>query len=415
MMLERWIILCLGLTITVGCNRRADDTSGDLTIDEIVSPAGPESGEPNLFATKDGRIFLSWIEQTQANHHALRFAIRKGENWSQPRTIAEGDDWFVNWADFPSLAVLDEKSFVAQWLAKNADEKYAYDVKQSLSNDRGNSWSEAITPHRDKTATEHGFVSLLPISDDDFLAVWLDGRNFSPSSEGYAGHGEPTNEMMLMATMIDTTGDLSEEILLDPRVCECCQTSAGLTSNGAVIVYRDRSPQEIRDISIVRYYKNQWLAPKTIHDDGWQIEGCPVNGPSVDAAGERVAVAWYTGANEASRVKVIFSNDGGANFGQPVQVDDGNPIGRVDVILLPDGAALVSWLEQNGDAGEIRARRVSAEGARGSSMTIAETNMQRASGFPRMARNEEEIIFAWTEAGEPSQVRTASAKITSKN
>lgn len=415
MILGRWIILCLGLAIAVGCNRRADETSGNLTMDEIVSPAGTGSGEPNLFAAKDGRIFLSWVEQAQENHHSLRFAIREGEGWSSPQTIAQGSDWFVNWADFPSLALLNEKSIAAHWLAKNADEKYAYNVKLALSNDRGKSWGKAITPHHDKTATEHGFVSLLPISDDDFLAVWLDGRNFSSSSEGYAGHGEPTDEMALMATMIDTTGELSEEILLDPRVCECCQTSAALTSDGAVIVYRDRSPQEIRDISMVRYHKSQWLAPKTVHNDGWQIEGCPVNGPAVDATGERVAIAWFTGANEASRVNVIFSNDGGASFGQPIQVDDGNPIGRVDVTLLPDGAALVCWLEQNGDAGEIRARRVSADGARGSSLTIAETSAQRANGFPRMARNDEEIIFAWTDAGDPAQVRTASAKITSKN
>jgi len=414
MILGRWIIVCLGLAIAVGCNRRADDTSGDLTFDEIASPANPGSGEPNLAAAKDGRIFLSWIEQTQHNHHALRFAIREGAGWSSTQTIVQGSDWFVNWADFPSLAVLNEKSFVAHWLAKSADEKYAYDVKLALSNDGGNSWSEAIKPHRDKTATEHGFVSLLPFSDDDFLAVWLDGRNFSSSSEGYAGHGEPTNEIMLMATMIDTTGDLSEEVLLDPRVCECCQTSAALTPDGAVIVYRGRSPQEIRDISIGRYYKGQWLAPKTVHNDGWQIEGCPVNGPAVDATGERIAAAWYTGANETSRVKVIFSNDGGESFGQPIQIDDGNPVGRVDVVILPDGAALVCWLEQKGESGEIRARRVSAEGVRGSSMTISETSAQRASGFPRMARNDEEIIFAWTDASDPSQVRTASAKITSK-
>jgi len=403
------------LLIAWGCGRHSDNSFHLSETEEVDSPARPNSGEPNLYAASDGKIYLSWIEKTQDDQHALRFSVRQSNGWSSPKTISEGKNWFVNWADFPSLAVLNEESFVAHWLAKSANEKYAYDVNLALSNDGGNTWSEAITPHRDKTATEHGFVSLLPISDDDFLAVWLDGRNFSSSSEGYAGHGEPTNEMTLMTAMIDTTGDLSEETLLDPRVCECCQTSAALMSDGAVIVYRDRSPQEIRDISMVRYHKNQWLAPKTVHNDGWQIEGCPVNGPAVDATGEGIAVAWYTGANEVSRVKIIFSNDGGASFGQPIQVDDGNPIGRVDVMLFSDGAALVCWLDQNGDAGEIRARRVSADGVRGSSMTIAETSSQRASGFPRMARNDEEIIFAWTDAGDPSQVRVASTKITSKN
>jgi len=407
-------IICF-LLIAWGCGQHSGSSFHLSEKKEIDSPAGPNSGEPNLFTANDGKIYLSWIEETPGNQHALRFSVRQQDGWSAPTTISEGKDWFVNWADFPSLAVLNEKSLVAQWLTKNADEKYAYDVKLALSNDGGKSWGGAITPHRDETATEHGFVSLLPISDDDFLVVWLDGRNFSPSSEGYAGHGEPTNKMMLMATMIDTTSELSEEILLDPRVCECCQTSAALTSDGVVIAYRDRSADEIRDIGIVRFQKGQWLEPKIIHNDGWKIEGCPVNGPAVDAIGERVAVAWYTGANEASRVNVIFSNDGGESFGVPIQADDGNPIGRVDVMLLPDGAALVCWLEQDGESGEIRARRVSTDGARGSSLTIAETTTQRASGFPRMARNDEEIVFAWTDDGDPSQVRTASTKITSKN
>jgi hypothetical protein len=418
MKLQKRFVLIWALLSAFGCNRRSDHAVGVLTIQEIDSPAAARSGEPNLFAARDGKIYLSWIEQAPDRRPGLsrlRFAVRQPNGWSPPQTIAEGNEWFVNWADFPSLTALNDKSLLAHWLAKSANEKYAYDVKLALSNDGGKSWSEPIVPHRDKTATEHGFVSLLPRQDDRFLAVWLDGRNFSSSSEGNAGHGKPTNDMMLMATMIDTTGQLFEERLLDPRVCECCQTSAALTADGAVIVYRDRSPQEIRDISIIRYHRGRWLAPKSVHDDGWRIDGCPVNGPAVDAMGQRVVVAWYTGANETSSVKVVFSQDGGESFGQPVQVDDGNPIGRVDVILLPDGAALVSWLEQIGEAGEIRARRISPRGDRGTAMTISKTSTQRASGFPRLARNEEEIIFAWTDAGDPSQVRTAVAKIVGEN
>ena len=73
---------------------------------------------------------------------------------------------------------------------------------------------------------------------------------------------------------------------------------------------------------------------------GWlAATACPVNG-AVAAAGERVAVAWFTGADKTPRVKLAFSNDAGETFGQPVAVDDGNPTGRVDVLLLvADGRA----------------------------------------------------------------------------
>lgn len=416
MKIGSWLIAGMAFILASGgCSRRAGDVSDSLRVQDIDSPARTGSGEPNLYAAGDGKIYLTWIESSPDGQSALRCAVRQQDGWSSPQTIAQGNDWLVNWADFPSLAVINDKSLVANWLVTSGDEKYAYDVQLALSNDGGKSWSGPIVPHRDDTATEHGFVSLLLWSDDDFLAVWLDGRNFASSSAGYAGHGEPANEMALIAALVDTTGDLSEEILLDPRVCECCQTSATLTSNGAAIVYRDRSSDEVRDIGIVRFQNGRWIEPEIIYNDNWKIEGCPVNGPAVDAHGERVAVAWYTGANDISRVNAAFSNDGGASFGQPLQVDDGNPMGRVDVIMLSDSSALVCWLEQNGEVGEIRARRISSAGARGSSMTIAETSPQRASGFPRMARNDEEIIFTWTDAGDPSQVRTAAAKISAAN
>ena len=41
----------------------------------------------------------------------------------------------------------------------------------------------------------------------------------------------------------------SEE--LDPKVCDCCQTAAAVTDDGPVVVYRNRSDQELRDISAI--------------------------------------------------------------------------------------------------------------------------------------------------------------------
>ena len=163
--------------------------------------------------------------------------------------------------------------------------------------------------------------------------------------------------MTLRHTTISAGGELSGEVVLDSRVCECCQTSAAQTSEGAVVVYRDRSEKEVRDISIVRFSRGRWTEPEIVHGDGWEIEGCPVNGPSVAASGRRVAVAWFTAAKDTPRVKIAFSEDAGASFGQPVQVDDGSPIGRVEVLMLRDGSAFVVWLERADKGAEVRARR----------------------------------------------------------
>ena len=219
--------------------------------------------------------------------------------------------------------------------------------------------------------------------------------------------------MTLRYAAINAQGNLSEEAELDNRVCECCQTAAAVTSDGPIAVYRDRSPTEVRDIYIVRQVNGTWSAPQAIHADNWQINGCPVNGPSVAADGRRVVVAWFTSVGETPHVKVAFSDDAGASFGKPIQVDDGETLGRVDTLLLPDGSALVCWLSGNVEGGAIKVRRVQPDGTVGPASVIAKTDISRSSGFPRMALLGNEVQFAWTEFGQPSHVRTATADVSS--
>ncbi|HEU4507177.1 MAG TPA: hypothetical protein VFR78_02990, partial [Pyrinomonadaceae bacterium] len=85
--------------------------------------------------------------------------------------------------------------------------------------------------------------------------------------------------------------------------------------------------------------------------------------------------------------------------------------GRVDVLLLPDDSALVCWLAGNAEGGEIKVRRVQANGMAGPPAVIAKTDIARSSGFPRMALMGNEVHFAWTEFGKPSRVKMAVAQI----
>jgi len=380
-----------------------------LSIQEIDSPSGAGSGEPNLHVSADGRIYLSWIEPAGEKRRALRFAVRNGSKWSEARTIVEGENLLVNWADFPSLVALPDGALVAHWLVKGSPDSHTYDINIARSTDGGKTWSKPVVPHRDGTKTEHGFVSMLPWAAGGAGAIWLDGRNFKENAN--AGHGSSTNEMTLRYATIGDKGQLSEEVQLDSRVCDCCQTSAALTSEGPIVVYRDRSEKEIRDISVVRLVKGRWTQPRTVSADGWEIHGCPVNGPSVSADEKQVAVAWFTAAKETQRVKVVFSSDAGATLASPIVVDEGSPVGRVDVLMLSDGSALVSWLERTAKGGEVKVRRVRPDGSRDEATTVADSSAARSSGFPQMARAGDQVIFAWTDPGTPSRVRTAVGRL----
>lgn len=375
----------------------------------LPSPAGPGSGEPNLAVAPDGRVYLSWLERQADASHALRMAsLAAGDSsWSAPRTVVAARDLFVNWADFPSLLPLGDGQLVAHWLQRNGGGRAAYDVRLARSTDDGATWSPAVTPHDDGTATEHGFVSLWP-EGDAVRALWLDGRNYAGVAGGHDGHGAPGAEMTLRTARYTADGAILDGQELDGRVCDCCQTSVALTALGPIAAYRDRSPDEVRDIAVVRHVDGAWTAPAPVHADGWTIAACPVNGPSVAARGMRAAAAWFTAAHDTARVRLAFSGDAGATWAAPIEVDAGAPVGRVATALLDDGSALVLWLERTGDEGAaVLLRQVRADGTRGEPVTISASSAARSSGFPRLARSGDWLYLAWTDPGADAIVRVA--------
>lgn len=419
-MWKRFITFVSFITMVVafnsGCKRVTSEPAANnsaepgLVIHATESPVTGDSREPELSVTSDGRIILSWVERLGEKSYALRTAFRDQSGWTTPMTVAEGNNWFVNWADFPSVIALNDGSLAAHWLVKSGSGTYAYDVNIALSKDAGKTWSKPMVPHSDKTQTEHGFVSLIPLRDGRLGAIWLDGRNMKDMK--HSEEDKPaSSSMTLRYATIDINGKISDEAELDERVCECCQTSAALSSDGVFAVYRDRSQNEVRDIYNVRQVDGVWGKPQTVHADNWEINGCPVNGPSVAASGRNVAVAWFTGAGGEQRVKVAFSTDAGATFGDAIKVDDGETQGRVDLQLLSDGSALVCWLSGTAEGGAIKVRRIQPDGRVGPASVIAKTDISRSSGFPRMALLGNEVHFAWTEFGKPSTVRTAMANV----
>jgi hypothetical protein len=369
---------------------------GEPTI--VENPAGPGSMAPNLTVGLDGVVYLSWVEPQGAGH-AMRFSKWQDGRWTEPKTIAAGERWFVNWADFPSMAALRDGTLAAHWLVRSGEASYAYDVTLALSRDNGDTWSEPFTPHRDGTATEHGFVSLVPARDGHFDVIWLDGRKMAES---------PPGAMTLRYAALGANGSLQAEAEVDPRVCDCCSTDALRTNAGALLVaYRDRTASEVRDISVSLLRESGWSQPQAVHADGWEIAACPVNGPAADAGGgDLIAVAWFTDAADSARVQVAFSRDDGRTFGEPQRVDDGDPLGRVDVVMLGEESALVSWLERDADRARIVLRRVTPAGISPSKL-VATTSRARSSGFPRMVAVDDQAVLAWTEGGDPSRIGTA--------
>lgn len=383
------------------------------SVEVLKSPTGPGAAEGNLTTGPDGKVYLSWLEQHPDTTTSLKFSVFDGAQFGEAKLIRRGRDFMVNWADFPAMSVNKSGTLAVHWLQRHGTGSYAYDIRIATSGDAGRTWTAGAAPHADRSSTEKGFVAFWP-EENGFGATWLDGRKADRSKPN------PIQEMVLYGTA-KAGAETPAELQLDERVCDCCQTTATVTDNGPIVAYRDRSADEIRDIYVVRRVKGTWMKPQPVSNDNWKINACPVNGPSLSASGQKVALAWYTGANDEPRVKFAFSNDAGASFGKPVVIDEGKPAGRVATVLLADGSALVSWIERTGDAdASVRVRRVTADGrvmpaqtVAASTAGVANQREARASGFPRMASSGEYVYFAWTVPGRPSTIQVARAKSAS--
>jgi hypothetical protein len=368
----------------------------------LASPARGHAGTPQLTASAAG-VLLSWVTM-EGSSAVLSYAERTATDWAPQREVARGTDWFVNWADVPSVLRLDERRLAAHWLQKSGPGAYAYDVRLAFSPDDGATWSASTTPHHDGTRTEHGFATLFRQPSGGLGLIWLDGRAMTAGGHGHGGGGA----MTVRAATFDPAGRQASEMLVDDRVCECCPTAAAVTADGPIAVYRDRAAGEIRDIYVTRMVNGTWSAPSPVFADKWEFPACPVNGPAISADGRRVVVSWFTMHGGVGQSYAAFSSDAGRTFGAPVRIDDALSLGRVDVELLGDGRAVAAWLEFVDDRAEWRLRLVNDAGERGPSTTIARLTSSRSSGYPRIARHQDTLVLAWTDAAAtPPAIRTA--------
>lgn len=370
----------------------------------LQPPTGEQTSLSRLTVGAAGKLHLSWVE-SRDKLSLLYHTSLSGDRWTEPKLINAGEDWFVNWADFPFLSV-NQAGMTAHWLQKSHGGTYAYDVHASFYDAANHTWGESIIIHKDGVNAEHGFVSMLPMSGERTFISWLDGRN-TGSAESHAGGHAPVGGMTLRGGIFDRHGETLNEWELDGLVCDCCQTSAAMTTAGPVVVYRDRTEDEIRDIYITRKLDSGWSTPMPVHADNWQIAGCPVNGPSVAANGNLVAVGWFSAKDDQPKVSLTLSHDGGETFDSPVLVAEESTNGRVSVAITTSGDIAISWLETRGNAAKLMLARYDQQGELQEFVTVAETRASRRSGFPVIVSHRNHVYVTWTDVTSEPRVRVA--------
>lgn len=405
-MFSRFLVFVLVGFLGVG-SAVAQTNAIKVKVTPIPSPAKPGAMGSSL-VSDDGRHWLSWLEPVGDEAYAFKVArYDEGASaWIDISTVASGSNWVANWADFPVLAAQGDR-LTAVWLVENpatgpkqGHHGAGYHAEFSVSQDGGKSWAKPEPLSRETEVVE--FVALQPLRDGRLLAAWLDGRLRRSGQQ---------DQQALYSRVIGSDGP---DLLVDRKVCDCCQLSLVTSpAGGALLAYRGRTDDEIRDIQVAEFGPDGWQQPGNIHQDGWKIAGCPVNGPQL-AANERTVVGvWHTSASGSGRVQLARRGNDQKEFSQPVQVDLGAPLGRVDTVVLADGTALVTWVEakRQDRASGILLRVVGSDNSLSAPVVLAPSSESRASGFPRVAvlsgAMPAKLLLTYTRDAESTDVLTS--------
>ena len=366
------------------------------------------SSESFLFST-DKDLFISWTEQV-LDSNFLYISKLEGDSWTNKELITKGTDWFVNWADFPSISLNEVSGSIFSFhLQKSSEETFSYDVNYHINSK--DTWNDMNKIHDDNTFSEHGFVSSIPYKDG-FMVSWLDGRN----TYGVGDHGHAKGAMTIRSAVLDSNGNIVSQNVIDKMVCECCQTSMAISGGIPIVVYRNRSDSEIRDIYFSRYIDSNWSDPKPVHDDGWEINGCPVNGPNVDSYGDNVVVSWFSASNGRPKVNLKFSTDNGRTFGDKILIDEveNSPLGRVDIEFISETEAMISWLSTVDGKGKLLIRKIKTNGDIGPIKVVEEVSTERSTGFPQIEEFNDDVYISWTDNSESGKkVRVTKIPLSS--
>ncbi len=371
---------------------------------------------PQVTAIGPGKLLLSWQTPLSGGGYTFAMATGDGSHWSEVRRIDSGPKLSMYSADLPGVAPLPNGALLAYWESKDATSKdpYGTAIKTSVSRDAGKTWSPVARPYRDLHQGQHSFLSWFPLHDGVGLA-WLDAQQQAVVREraSHSAHNLLRQSMSAEDTMgsvglryaaLNREGRVTSDSFIDPITCECCPTSAALTSQGPVVVYRNREelpgtkPDEVRvarptvrDIYLSRFDGTQWSTPHPVHSDHWVINACPDNGPAVAAKDNALAVAWWTRADDEPRVQVAFSSDSGDSFGPPIRVDRAKGEGQVTLALLKGGkSAVVGWLED----GRTWARLVSADNSKADAVLLGPS--PNHSRLPKWIAENDGVTAVWT-------------------
>ncbi len=385
----------------LGCTR---EVSGGHSASASLEPVAAEafdapSKEPLQvsFAGREGRLALDGDGRAHAVYvvgsgDARQVEYRALEPLSDPVAVSPAETEVNTRGEvLPVFEILADGSFVVAYPVRLPG-KWKGEIHWQRSVDRGRTWTSPEVIHDDiENYGSHSFLDGARIGEgDEILFSWLDNR---------------TGNQGLRVTRMTTAG-IEPNQTADPKTCQCCGTAVLARGQRVWVAYRDLAAGHVRDISLVRSTDGgvTFDEPRSVAEDGWEIQGCPHTGPRMALSGtETLSVAWFSGALPG--IAVATSRDGGLTFGPRIVL--ATPKGDLqaavhpDIGHLPDGRLVVVY-----EATRAQERRLEARIAGPSGDTWGEpVRIAGAGVYPRWIGDDRRTLLGFTrQDGEEAEV-----------
>jgi hypothetical protein len=261
-------------------------------------------------------------------------------------------------------------------------------------------FAPASTVHAENLPGARGWASVAADGAGAVHVVWLDGRAAEPPG---AAPRAMRQDIFQAVWRPDGSHD---EVTVATDVCFCCKTAVAIAPDGTTYVaWRHIYPTNLRDIAVARSTDGgqTFSAPVRVSEDGWQIAGCPDDGPAlaVDDAGV-LHVVWPTmvsGPNPAKGVFYSFSTDGGRTFAARQRVDDEEGAAAHPQIAAGGGRVAVVW-DQMGASRRACLREISSDPKASRwtpRMGVLAVLSDGPAVYPAIAATSTALVTAWTE------------------
>jgi hypothetical protein len=317
----------------------------------------------------------------------------------------------------PDIAVL--------WTAGRTDTA----IRVARSSDQGRSFG----PPRDVQASgvrgNRGWASMAADRNGNLHVVWLDHRDAVAMSSNAAGQHEHDGIAMAQRSGLYYarlgSGAIAEQsttpagVLLARGVCYCCKTAVATDSGGRVTaVWRHVYAGNLRDIAAATSADGgrTFTSPQRVSEDGWAINGCPENGPSLAIDESQTAhLAWPTvvGGREPTGAVFYSSAGRGGAFAPRVRVPTlaGKDPEHVQLVRSTGGASVVSWDEVIDGKRTIVSAHVRVTG-RGVEVGRPRAISTAVGRHPALAVSATGVLVAWTDGAADGPTSIAVRRIS---